>query len=140
MSTIFSIRAVSVVVASLASGWAFSQLWAMRGQARLILLSAFHLIIAVSWALLPFAQSFIQLAICEYLLCPASTYAISNLFLSLIFVVISMMCLGTGAFDVGSNSLISYMISPKASRPFVQSLHALVSFGFAVGESIYYFC
>ena len=135
MSTIFSIRAVSVVVASLASGWAFSQLWAMRGQARLILLSAFHLIIAVSWALLPFAQSFIQLAICEYL--QAHFHAISiNLFLSLIFVVISVMCLGTGAFDVGSNSLISYMISPKASRPFVQSLHALVSFGFAVGESI----
>ena len=44
------------------------------------------------------------------------------------------MCFGNGAFDVGSNSLINSMIDPKASRPFVQSLHAFVSFGFATGE------
>ena len=66
ISTIFSVRAVSVVVASLASGWLFSRQWTQSGQRRLILMSAFHLVIALSWVLIPFAQSFIQLAICEY--------------------------------------------------------------------------
>ena len=46
------------------------------------------------------------------------------------------MSVGSGAFEVGSNSLVTQMLNPKLSRPFIQSLHAFISLGFATGTTL----
>ena len=72
VSTIFSIRAVSVVLAPLVAGWLFSLKWALAGNRRLAVLSLSHLVIATSWFLLPFAQTYAQLAASKIRQCNTS--------------------------------------------------------------------
>ena len=42
--------------------------------------------------------------------------------------------MGLGLFDTADNSLMIFMLGPKTSRPFTQSLHAFVGVGFVVGS------
>ena len=44
------------------------------------------------------------------------------------------MCFGSGSFDLMDNGLMSMMLGPETSRPFVQSLHAFAAVGFALSK------
>ena len=52
----------------------------------------------------------------------------------LLIVMVTIYGLGLGLFDTADNSLIVYMLGPKESRPFTQSLHAFVGVGFILSS------
>ena len=52
----------------------------------------------------------------------------------LLIVMVTIYGMGLGLFDTADNSLIVYMLGPKESRPFTQSLHAFVGVGFILSS------
>ena len=52
----------------------------------------------------------------------------------LLISMVTIYGMALGLFDTADNSLIVYMLGPKKSRPFTQSLHAFVGVGFIIGS------
>lgn len=52
----------------------------------------------------------------------------------LLIIMVTIYGMGLGLFDTADNSLIVYMLGPKESRPFTQSLHAFVGVGFILSS------
>ena len=125
---IWTIRAFGSCVATILTGFFFKDFLKHRGQ-KLLFLSLSVLLAGLFIGLIPWCSSF------ESLLLSNDDISFYLPFYYLICLAILLSGLFSGSLSTASNSLVLYMLGPARSPPFIQSLHASVAVGFALGQA-----